>query len=1086
MIPISLTIQGLYSYQERQTIDFTRLTAANLFGIFGPVGSGKSTILEAITFAIYGRTNRLNLSGDNRYYNMMNLRSNEMLIDFIFEAGKEQTTYRATVKSSRNSRNFDEVRMPERTAYRKREGEGTWEPIEVEALEAAIGLSYDNFKRTIIIPQGQFQEFLQLGNRDRTKMMKELFNLEKFEFYHKVVSLEKKNDGKRQHIQGQLQQLGEVDPEQIASCSESLAALEKEVLELNKELQEQQREEEKLRQLRELFEKREAAQKERDELAEQAPHYQELREKIERYEQAVIGFKHLLESRKTYEEKATERRVQIQGDREKLQAETGEMVRLEKLLEEIKPKQEKRDEVKKRAEELERLLAMRGTQERIKHEQTRLEKESKIWEETVQSLEQAKAEKLKQEESIQLMRNKMPDLTLLTSLKGWHMERREIQRQLKSCEEEVAKYTQQLEELEKEKRELTADPLFTKLHESLPGPLQGPLPESLPKPLPESLPEPSPELAVTLIPAPTPPGIPYPNIFYHLEKENGKIKEQQRLLGDQENHWRVKAQLKAYADDLKENQPCPLCGSLHHPDPDRYSSEDINEELKRVDKQKLAWEKRLEHIASLNKQFTLLESRQNEAARHREEWEKKKKEQQEKAAAHEERFAIDLFPTDSPLLPLEQEVKAPWELYREEEALNKAFEAAKQIQEELTRAEKLLKQAEKERQTKEQARDKYQEGLQEIKTSIAMHQAEWNTLAQQLTVIQHEAYKDIPINVIEQEKKRLVEEYRQVEKTFNETNRLLQKYQQQINKLNGVLETNLKELKQEESALKSLANRLEEQLAQSNFTSLEEVTRLLSAPFDTTTERQNLEQYRERILLNQSTLEQLQREIAERTYDPAAHEKLIAAINQLKEEIHQKTQEKGKMAEKLKNMQQDLENLMKLGQELEGLNVRGENIATLKALFRASGFVNYISSVYLQNLCNAANERFFQLTRQRLSLEITDDNNFQVRDYLNGGKVRSVKTLSGGQTFQASLSLALALADNIQQVTESRQNFFFLDEGFGSLDKESLNIVFDTLKSLRKENRIVGVISHVEEMQQEIDAHLTVENHPERGSLIHR
>ena len=213
MIPIELTIQGLYSYQEKQTIDFTRLTAANLFGIFGPVGSGKSTILEAITFAIYGRTDRLNLSGDNRYYNMMNLRSNEMLIDFIFEAGREQTTYRATVKSSRNSRNFDEVRTPERTAYRKREGQ--WVPIEVEALEEAIGLSYDNFKRTIIIPQGQFQEFLQLGNRDRTKMMKELFNLEKFEFYYKVVSLERKNDEKRQHNQGQLQQLGEVDPRKL-------------------------------------------------------------------------------------------------------------------------------------------------------------------------------------------------------------------------------------------------------------------------------------------------------------------------------------------------------------------------------------------------------------------------------------------------------------------------------------------------------------------------------------------------------------------------------------------------------------------------------------------------------------------------------------------------------------------------------------------------------------------------------------------------------------------------------------------------------------------------------------------------------
>ena len=815
---------------------------------------------------------------------------------------------------------------------------------------------------------------------------------------------------------------------------------------MNKGLQEQQQEEEKLRQLRELFEKRAAARKECDGLTKQAPYYQKLREKIERYEQAIIGFKHLLESRKTYEEKATKRREQIQSDQEKVRGETGEITQLEKILEEIKPKQEKRDEVKKRAEELERLLEMRGTEERIKHEQTRLEKGTKIWEKTVQSLEQAKAEKLRQEKAIQSMREKMPDLTLLTSLKGWHMERREIQRLLKECKEEVERYARQLEELEKEKVELTGDPLFKTLHESLP----------------------------------------YPDIFHHLEGESGKIKEQQRLLGDQENHWRVKAQLKAYADDLQENQPCPLCGSLHHPDPDRYSSEDIEEELNKVDKQKFAWEKQLDHIASLNKQFTLLESRQNEAARQQNEWEKKRKEQLEKAAAHEKQFAIDLPPTDSPLLPLEQGEKSPWEAYREEEVLNKAFEAATKIQDEIKGAEKRLEQAEKERQTKEQARDKYQEGLQEIKTSLAMHQAEWNTLAQQLTVIQHEAYEDIPVNAIEQEKKRLVEEYRQVEKTFNETSQLLQECQKRKDRLTGVLESNLKELEQEESTLEALDNQLKEQLSQSNFSSLEEVMKLLSTPLDVAAEKQNLERYREQLLRNQSSLEQLQRDIAERTYDPAAHEKLIATISLLKEEIHQKTQEKGKMAEKLKNMQQDLESLTKLKQELEGLNARGENITTLKALFRASGFVNYISSVYLQNLCNAANERFFQLTRQQLSLEITDDNNFQVRDYLNGGKVRSVKTLSGGQTFQASLSLALALADNIQQVTESRQNFFFLDEGFGSLDKESLNIVFDTLKSLRKENRIVGVISHVEEMQQEIDAHLTVENHPERGSLIHR
>ena len=95
-----------------------------------------------------------------------------------------------------------------------------------------------------------------------------------------------------------------------------------------------------------------------------------------------------------------------------------------------------------------------------------------------------------------------------------------------------------------------------------------------------------------------------------------------------------------------------------------------------------------------------------------------------------------------------------------------------------------------------------------------------------------------------------------------------------------------------------------------------------------------------------------------------------------------------------------------------------------------------------------------------------------------------MKTLSGGQTFQASLSLALALAESIQKFNQSNQNFFFLDEGFGSLDKESLQIVFDTLKSLQKENRIVGIISHVEDLQQEIDTYLKITNDEEKGSII--
>jgi exonuclease SbcC len=267
---------------------------------------------------------------------------------------------------------------------------------------------------------------------------------------------------------------------------------------------------------------------------------------------------------------------------------------------------------------------------------------------------------------------------------------------------------------------------------------------------------------------------------------------------------------------------------------------------------------------------------------------------------------------------------------------------------------------------------------------------------------------------------------------------------------------------------------------------LEEVTDILSDPIDTEKEKQRLARFKEQLLHSNSTLQQLRIEAGKRVYDAEAHHSLLDEIATLREQITQKIQEQGKTKEQLTKLQKDLERQTSLRKALEGLEMRAENIRTLKSLFKASGFVDYISSVYLQHLCNAANDRFFQLTRQKLSLEITPDNTFQVRDFMNGGKIRSVKTLSGGQTFQASLSLALALADNIQKVTQSNQNFFFLDEGFGSLDKESLDIVFDTLKSLRHENRIVGVISHVEEMQQEIEVHLRIENHEERGSLIHR
>jgi exonuclease SbcC len=80
--------------------------------------------------------------------------------------------------------------------------------------------------------------------------------------------------------------------------------------------------------------------------------------------------------------------------------------------------------------------------------------------------------------------------------------------------------------------------------------------------------------------------------------------------------------------------------------------------------------------------------------------------------------------------------------------------------------------------------------------------------------------------------------------------------------------------------------------------------------------------------------------------------------------------------------------------------------------------------------------------------------------------------------------LALALAERVKVLNQSDKSFFFLDEGFGSLDRDSLSVVLETLKTLRRENRIVGIISHVEELQQEMDVSLRIELDKERGSLV--
>jgi len=166
------------------------------------------------------------------------------------------------------------------------------------------------------------------------------------------------------------------------------------------------------------------------------------------------------------------------------------------------------------------------------------------------------------------------------------------------------------------------------------------------------------------------------------------------------------------------------------------------------------------------------------------------------------------------------------------------------------------------------------------------------------------------------------------------------------------------------------------------------------------------------------------------------------------------------------------------------LKKRESSLKQLEQMFRGKGFVRYVSEIFLNHLLQAANERFFKLTKNQLRLELDDKQEFIIRDYMNNGKTRLLKTVSGGQMFQAAFSLALALADHVKSINQSEQSFFFIDEGFGSLDREALKIVTDTLKSLRYENKIVGMISHLDMLQYEVEVYLSVKNDRQKGSIV--
>jgi exonuclease SbcC len=552
-----------------------------------------------------------------------------------------------------------------------------------------------------------------------------------------------------------------------------------------------------------------------------------------------------------------------------------------------------------------------------------------------------------------------------------------------------------------------------------------------------------------------------------LELLTQKVTEARNLItGIEKNieHLLIRAKLEEYATDLSDGKPCPLCGSLTHPDildgGNVKMLLQIEREKKSMQDKAIAQKEKV--MVNLREIRTQLRVKQEAQQKLKD----KQIENQTQIDAHQSLFE--------------------WKEFESESLLIQSFKDAESMMLLIKTLESKLRELRNESETQVNSLEMYKTQLDKITQLQTSNFSEINTLSRQIENLDIQEFILKSAVEVKQMSDRNLIKYSEIESVFEKTNSEIALVQKRNDESSGKLLANQAILSQQQKSQEAIKSQIDRQFALSPYSSAAEIKEILNKKIDTEVEKLKIQTFRQQMQISENQLYLLKNEISDRIYIPEYHQKLTQEVSNLNDVQSEKNRELGKTESQIRKLSDDLKEQKQLRMDLDKLEMRGEDIKTMKQLFKGSGFVNYVSSVHLRNLCLAANDRFYKLVRQKMSLEITEDNSFQVRDYLNGGKVRSVKTLSGGQTFQAALSLALSLADSIQQFTDSSQNFFFLDEGFGSLDKESLDVVFETLKSLRKENRIVGVISHVEEMQQEIDTHLRIVNDEENGSTVYR
>ena len=227
---------------------------------------------------------------------------------------------------------------------------------------------------------------------------------------------------------------------------------------------------------------------------------------------------------------------------------------------------------------------------------------------------------------------------------------------------------------------------------------------------------------------------------------------------------------------------------------------------------------------------------------------------------------------------------------------------------------------------------------------------------------------------------------------------------------------------------------------------------------------------------------ELRTRFEETPFDPEALARVEAEAEEVGKQFQAKQQEVGAQQQRIDDLKDALEKREALGAKIAAAEAELRRWKNLQDTIPRNELRDFALEIMFKQMGNLANDQLKYLTSERYQLKVESIGDLTVIDRWNANEERPVETLSGGESFLTSLALALALADLSRG--RAQLNSLFLDEGFGTLDRETLDVAISALEGLRMQGRRIFLISHVQELTRRIPVKINVRKRGDGSSSV--